>query len=413
MSASARSTDRTQSRLSTDARITSIAELDAEVRMAAHVIGSNGEGPNRALLDEKRRVLLSRKASEESRTAAVIACATAARDGRVVGRAERNADQIQAKREYQQATRHERLQEYRTLEAARRRLEEQRMMLEAQRVDEAAKLEQIPVLLAVIKELRSEVVATRQSTEDELERQRIELVGSVRRPRPRPAPRPAPPRRRRGRTPRARRAPRRSPSALAALEALGQRRRATGGRGSARERRGGVAAGIAGAELDAATRRPSSPGAYSPPTRARRARASTRRSRGTPTSPRPRPVVGVGRSTDRTQSRLSTDAPPRSASVDAEHADGGAARRALERRGRPNRALLDEAARPRAEGESRLSRTAAVIACATAARDLSAANVDPGEETSSRRVGGRRVPRSRRRAGLERAADDARGAARR
>ena len=102
MSASARSTDRTQSRLSTDARITSIAELDAEVRMAAHVIGSNGEGPNRALLDEKRRVLLSRKASEESRTAAVIACATAARDGRVVGRAERNADQIQAKREYQQ-----------------------------------------------------------------------------------------------------------------------------------------------------------------------------------------------------------------------------------------------------------------------------------------------------------------------
>ena len=32
--------------------------------------------------------------------------------GRVVGRAERNADQIQAKREYQQATRHERLQEY-------------------------------------------------------------------------------------------------------------------------------------------------------------------------------------------------------------------------------------------------------------------------------------------------------------
>jgi len=172
MSASARSTDRTQSRLSTDARITSIAELDAEVRMAAHVIGSNGEGPNRALLDEKRRVLLSRKASEESRTAAVIACATAARDGRVVGRAERNADQIQAKREYQQATRHERLQEYRRLEAARRRLEEQRMMLEAQRVDEAAKLEQIPVLLAVIKELRSEVVATRQSTEDELERRR-------------------------------------------------------------------------------------------------------------------------------------------------------------------------------------------------------------------------------------------------
>ena len=143
MSASARSTDRTQSRLSTDARITSIAELDAEVRMAAHVIGSNGEGPNRALLDEKRRVLLSRKASEESRTAAVIACATAARDGRVVGRAERNADQIQAKREYQQATRHERLQEYRRLEAARRRLEEQRMMLEAQRVDEAAKLEPV------------------------------------------------------------------------------------------------------------------------------------------------------------------------------------------------------------------------------------------------------------------------------